>query len=49
VFSGATTEKYLDTLKQGVEKQTTERDLLPTFCVKDVGQFFQYLKSNEKN
>jgi ribonucleotide monophosphatase NagD (HAD superfamily) len=44
VFSGATSEKYLDTLKQGVEKQTTERDLLPNFAVKDVGQFFQFLQ-----
>ncbi len=49
VFSGATSEKHLDTLKQGVEKQTTERDLLPSFCVKDVGQFFQFLKSNGTN
>jgi hypothetical protein len=44
VFSGATSEKYLDTLKEGVEKQTTERDLLPHFCVQDVGQFFQFLE-----
>ena len=44
VFSGATSEKYLGTLKEGVEKQTTERDLLPNFCVKDVGEFFQYLQ-----
>jgi hypothetical protein len=49
VFSGATSEKYLNTLKQGVEKQTTERDLLPNYCVKDVGQFLQLLKSNAKN
>ncbi|CAF1429838.1 unnamed protein product [Rotaria sp. Silwood1] len=49
VFSGATSEKYLDTLKQQVEKHTTERDLLPHFCVKDVGQFLQFLKSKEKH
>ena len=49
VFSGATTEKYLNTLKEGVEKKTTEQDLLPNFCVKDVGQFLQFLTSNEKS
>ncbi|CAF1133093.1 unnamed protein product [Adineta ricciae] len=41
VFSGATSEKYLDSLKQG-----DERDLLPSFCVKDVQQFLNFLKSN---
>ncbi|CAF1280254.1 unnamed protein product [Rotaria sordida] len=49
VFSRATREKYLDTLKQQVEKHTAERDLLPHFCVKDVEQFLQFLKSNESN
>ncbi|UJR31532.1 hypothetical protein I4U23_019021 [Adineta vaga] len=46
VFSGATSETYLDSLKQGVEQQTKERDLLPSYCVKDVGQFLNFLKSN---
>ena len=48
VFSGATSEKQLDTLKQGVAKKTTEQDLLPHFCVKEVGHFLQLLKSESK-
>lgn len=46
VFSGATSEAYLETLKQGVEQKTTASDLLPNFCVKDVAQFLQLMQSN---
>ena len=46
VFSGATTKDYLNELKQGVENQTTEREILPNYCVKDVEQFIQLLQSN---
>ncbi|CAF3879444.1 unnamed protein product [Rotaria magnacalcarata] len=49
VFSGATSEKDLDTLKQQVEKHAIERDLLPNFCVKDVGQFLRFLESTRKS
>lgn len=49
VFSGATSEKYLDTLKQQVEKHTMEPDLLPNYCVKNVGQFLQFLTPQEKS
>ncbi|CAF1462484.1 unnamed protein product, partial [Adineta steineri] len=48
VFSGATSEKSLNNLKQSVEKKTAEQDNLPNFCVKDVGQFLQFLQSTEK-
>lgn len=44
VFSGATSEAYLGSLKQGVEKNTNERELLPSFCVKNVAQFLEYLQ-----
>lgn len=44
VFSGATSEKYLNELREGVEKQTTDRNLLPNFAVKDVGKFLQFLQ-----
>lgn len=47
VFSGATSETYLESLKQGVEKKTTERDILPSFCVKNVAEFLQYLQWND--
>ncbi|CAF4493383.1 unnamed protein product, partial [Rotaria socialis] len=49
VFSGATSEKYLNTLKQQAEKHAIERDLLPNFCVKDVGQFLRFLESTRKS
>lgn len=49
VFSGATSEKQLETLKQGVAQKTTERDLLPNFCVKDVGQFLQLARSESNS
>jgi ribonucleotide monophosphatase NagD (HAD superfamily) len=45
VFSGATSEKHLDKLKQGVEQKNTDPDLLPNFCVSNVGQFFQFIKA----
>ncbi len=48
VFSGATTEKKLDTVKQAVEKNTAERELLPKFCIKDVNHLLQLIKSCEK-
>jgi ribonucleotide monophosphatase NagD (HAD superfamily) len=49
VFSGATSEKQLNILQQGVGANTTERELLPTFCVKDVGQFFQLITNNSNS
>jgi ribonucleotide monophosphatase NagD (HAD superfamily) len=49
VFSGATSEKNLDTLKQKVEQKTTDREILPNFCVKDVGQFLEFIKSSGQN
>ncbi len=48
VFSGATSEKKLDTVKQAVEKNTAERDLLPKFCIKDVNHLLQLIKSRDK-
>ncbi len=48
VFSGATSEKKLDTMKQAVQKNTAEKDLLPKFCIKDVNHLLQLIKSREK-
>ncbi len=48
VFSGATNEKKLDTVKQAVEKNTAEKELLPKFCIKDVNHLLQLIKSREK-
>ncbi len=48
VFSGATSERKLDTIKQAVEKNTAERGLLPKFCIKDVNHLLQLIKSREK-
>lgn len=44
VFSGATSETYLESVKQGVEKKTTDRDVLPSFCVKNVAKFLELLQ-----
>jgi len=49
VFSGATSEKKLDTVKQAVEKNTAEKELLPKFCIKDVNHLLQLIKSREKS
>jgi len=49
VFSGATSEKKLDTFKQAVEKNTAEKELLPKFCIKDVNHLLQLLLSARKN
>lgn len=46
VFSGATTEKHLDQLRQDVARQTTDREILPDFCVKDVGHFYHMIQLN---
>ncbi len=48
VFSGATSEKTLDTMKKAVEKTTAEKDLLPKFCIKDVNHFLQLIRSRDK-
>jgi len=44
VFSGATSETYLENLKQGVENKTTDREVLPSFCVKNVAKFLELLQ-----
>jgi ribonucleotide monophosphatase NagD (HAD superfamily) len=49
VFSGGTSEKTLDTMKQAVEKKTAEKDLLPKFCIKDVNHLLQLIRSREKH
>ena len=48
VFSGATSEKKLDTVKQAAEKNIAERELLPKFCIKDVNHLLQLIKSHDK-
>ncbi|CAF1454632.1 unnamed protein product [Adineta steineri] len=48
VFSGATSEKKLDTVKQAVDKNTAEKELLPKFCIKDVNHLLQLLLSRQK-
>lgn len=48
VFSGATSEKTLDTVKQAVRKNTAEKDLLPNYCIKDVQHLVQLIHSYDK-
>ena len=48
VFSGATSEKTLDTMKQSVAKNTADKDLLPYYCIKDVQQLLQLIQSYDK-
>lgn len=48
VFSGATSERKLDTIKQSVEKNIAEKELLPKFCIKDVNHLLELIKSREK-
>jgi hypothetical protein len=46
---GLTTEKTLDTMKQAVERNTAEKDLLPKFYIKDVNHLLQLIRSREKH
>lgn len=48
VFSGATTEKKLDTIRQSVEKNTAEKELLPKYCIKDVYHLLLLIQSRDK-
>lgn len=48
VFSGATSEKKLDTMRQSVEKNLTEKEFLPKYCIKDVFHLLLLIQSRDK-
>ncbi|CAF1090070.1 unnamed protein product [Adineta ricciae] len=48
VFSGATSEKKLDMVKQSAEKTANDRDLLPKYCIKDVQHLLELIITQTK-